>query len=87
MKTEKSLKSRALDYLARRDYSRWELKRKLAPYAEDEDELDALLDELDSYDIEVIEEINYRDITSDNKYYLDDGYIDIINPVSYDLYL
>lgn len=46
MKTEKSLKSRALDYLARRDYSRWELKRKLAPYAEDEDELDALLDEL-----------------------------------------
>lgn len=45
MKTEKSLKARALDYLSRRDYSRWELKRKLASYAEDE-EVDALLDEL-----------------------------------------
>lgn len=46
MKTEKSLKARALDYLSRRDYSRLALKRKLAPFAQDEVELDALLDEL-----------------------------------------
>ena len=33
------------------------------------------------------EEINFRNITKDNKYYLQDGYIQIVNPVSYDLYL
>lgn len=32
------------------------------------------------------EEINFRDITSDNKYYCGDGYIQIINPVAFDLY-
>lgn len=42
----KSLRARALDLLARREISRLELKRKLAPYAESEDEIDALLAEL-----------------------------------------
>lgn len=43
---EKSLRARALDYLTRREYSRTQLRQKLLPYAEDVDELDALLDEL-----------------------------------------
>lgn len=43
-----SLKGRALAALARRDYSRIELRRKLAPHAESEDQLDALLDELEA---------------------------------------
>jgi len=40
------LKTRALRYLARREHSRAELARKLAPYAESEAALAALLDEL-----------------------------------------
>ena len=40
------LKTRALRYLARREHSRAELARKLAPYAESEAALRALLDEL-----------------------------------------
>jgi regulatory protein len=40
------LKARALRYLARREHSRAELARKLAPYAESEAALRALLDEL-----------------------------------------
>ena len=40
------LKTRALRYLARREHSRAELARKLAPYAESEEALAALLDEL-----------------------------------------
>ena len=55
--------------------------------AEDEHKYNVLIDKLDSLDIEVIDEINYRDVTEDRKYYLDDGYIDIINPIAYDLYL
>ena len=43
MKEGKSLKARALDLLARREYSRLELKRRLAPHAESEDEIDSLL--------------------------------------------
>ena len=46
MKEGKSLKARALDLLARREYSRLELKRRLAPHAESEDEIDSLLAEL-----------------------------------------
>lgn len=42
---EKSLRERALGYLARREHSRVELARKLAPYCGEEDDLDALLDE------------------------------------------
>lgn len=41
-----SLRERALNLLARREHSRAELARKLAPHAEDED-LDALLNELE----------------------------------------
>ncbi len=41
-----SLKGRALAYLARREHSRAELTRKLKPYAECSDALEALLDEL-----------------------------------------
>ena len=48
---EKSLLARALGYLARREHSRVELARKLAPYAEGAegaDRLSALLDELEA---------------------------------------
>lgn len=44
--TGKSLRARAVDLLSRREYSRLELKRRLAPFAESAEELDALLDEL-----------------------------------------
>lgn len=45
-KPEKSLKSRALEHLSRREMSRLELKRKLAPHAQSEDELENVLAEL-----------------------------------------
>ena len=41
-----TLRQRALGLLARREHSRAELARKLAPHAESEDELAALLDDL-----------------------------------------
>jgi regulatory protein len=41
-----SLKARALDLLARREHSREELRRKLAPRVEEGDDLEALLDDL-----------------------------------------
>lgn len=41
-----SLKARALRYLSMREHSRTELARKLARYAETEDEVNALLDVL-----------------------------------------
>jgi regulatory protein len=44
----RSLKGRALGYLSRREYSRSELSRKLAPYAEEGESIDALLDSLES---------------------------------------
>jgi len=40
---EPSLRERALGFLSRREYSRLELKRKLAPHAEDEQEVEKLL--------------------------------------------
>ncbi len=40
------LKARALRYLARREHSRAELARKLAPHAQSREALDALLDQL-----------------------------------------
>ncbi len=43
----RSLKARALGYLSRREYSRSELARKLAPFAEDHDALNALIDTLE----------------------------------------
>jgi len=39
-----SLKARALKYLSSREYSRLELARKLTPYAQDDDNVEALLD-------------------------------------------
>lgn len=45
-RAEPSLKSRALRALSRREYSRSELARKLAPHAESVEQLDALLDRL-----------------------------------------
>jgi regulatory protein len=45
---EQSLLARALGYLARREHSRAELRRKLAPHAESADEVDRLLDELET---------------------------------------
>lgn len=44
---ETSLRQRALAYLARREHSRQELKRKLAPHAEDADELESLLNDFE----------------------------------------
>jgi regulatory protein len=41
-----TLRQRALRLLAQRDHARVELKRKLAPHAESEEEVDALLDDL-----------------------------------------
>jgi regulatory protein len=43
----RSLKARALEYLSRREYSRSELARKLAPFAEEHDALEALIDSLE----------------------------------------
>ncbi|HLU78489.1 MAG TPA: recombination regulator RecX [Burkholderiaceae bacterium] len=42
-----SLKARAIALLSRREHSRAELRRKLAPHAEQPEVLDALLDELE----------------------------------------
>ena len=42
---ELSLRERALGFLTRREYSRLELERKLAPHVEDETELETLLDD------------------------------------------
>ena len=47
MATDPSLRTRALKALGRREHSRQELQAKLQPFAEDPDELDALLDELE----------------------------------------
>jgi regulatory protein len=44
----RSLKGRALGYLSRREYSRAELSRKLMPFVEETDSLEALLDSLES---------------------------------------
>ena len=46
MTREPTLHERAVRLLARREHSRLELKRKLAAYADDPAEIDALLDEL-----------------------------------------
>ena len=46
VKTEPSLRARAMRLLARREHSRAELKRKLMAHAGEGDDLDALLDDL-----------------------------------------
>ena len=47
MRQKLSLKGRALKYLSTREHSRLELGRKLAKYAEEGDDVDALLDFLE----------------------------------------
>jgi regulatory protein len=47
VKQEKSLKQRALECLARREYTRAELRRKLAPHAASAEEIEALLDDIE----------------------------------------
>src|SRR3546814_13630963 len=42
-----SLKARAVGFLSRREHSRLELERKLAPYAADAAELERVLDQLE----------------------------------------
>jgi regulatory protein len=42
-----TLKARAVGYLSRREHSRRELQRKLAPHAESPEQLERLLDELE----------------------------------------
>ena len=46
VKTEPSLRVRAMRFLARREHSREELRRKLAPKVAEGEDLDAVLDEL-----------------------------------------
>lgn len=46
-KPEINLRTRALQYLARREYSRAELRAKLLPYIQDGDDVEAVLDELE----------------------------------------
>ena len=47
-KLQMSLKARALRYLSAREHSRLELGRKLSAYAQEGDDVDALLDQLES---------------------------------------
>jgi regulatory protein len=47
-KLQTSLKARALKYLASREHSRLELARKLSRYAQEGDDIDALLDWLEA---------------------------------------
>ncbi|HXA46660.1 MAG TPA: recombination regulator RecX [Burkholderiaceae bacterium] len=47
-KMQMSLKARALRYLSAREHSRLELQRKLSRYAQESDDVDALLDQLET---------------------------------------
>jgi regulatory protein len=47
-KMQMSLKARALRYLSAREHSRLELQRKLTAYAQEGDDVDALLDQLEA---------------------------------------
>lgn len=62
-KPELSLRGRALAILARREYSRQELARKLADHAADPDELEGLLDDFERRgwlsELRVIEQVVY----------------------------
>jgi len=46
-KPELSLRVRAMQYLARREHSRGELRQKLQPHVQEGEDLDAVLDELE----------------------------------------
>lgn len=47
-RTGLSLKARAINILSRREHSRWELQKKLAPHTDDLDSLELLLNELEA---------------------------------------
>nr|MBF0682181.1 recombination regulator RecX [Pseudomonas sp.] len=47
MRHERSLKARAVDFLSRREHSRLELQRKLARYADDPNEVEVVLSDLE----------------------------------------
>jgi regulatory protein len=47
-KLQMSLKARALRYLSAREHSRLELARKLSAYAQESDDVEALLDQLEA---------------------------------------
>jgi regulatory protein len=47
-KMQMSLKARALRYLSSREHSRLELRRKLSAYAQEGDDIEALLDQLEA---------------------------------------
>jgi regulatory protein len=47
-KPQMSLKARALKYLSAREHSRLELSRKLVRYAQDNDDIEGLLDKLEA---------------------------------------
>jgi regulatory protein len=47
-KMQMSLKARALRYLSAREHSRLELQRKLSAYAQESDNVEALLDQLEA---------------------------------------
>lgn len=47
-KLQMSLKARALKYLSAREHSRLELARKLSRYAQEDDDIEALLDALEA---------------------------------------
>lgn len=51
----RSLRARALSYLARREHSRLELRRKLAPHAESPEQLESVLDTLEAQGLLSIE--------------------------------
>ena len=59
--------------------------------AESESEYNDYMNELEGYqasnELFIDEEIDYRDITKDDKYYYEDGYVEIVNPVWVDLYM
>ncbi len=48
VKRKINLRERALRYLTRREHSRLELQRKLAPHAEESDDIQGLLDDLEN---------------------------------------
>ena len=57
-----SLRARALQFLARRDHSRAELRSKLLQHAADEAALDALLDDLES--VQLLSDRRYAEVVA-----------------------
>ena len=67
--SQKDLYNKALNYLARREYSRLELQRKLAPYSDNQDDITAVLDRLSERNLQSDERFSESFIHSkQNKY-------------------